>query len=323
MSRFYDALRHASRPHLSGNGDAEAHPWASFGINPVTVAPVELVAEEAADGAEEIMDAVAAGAGVSAPPPPRRDPWTIITEPKNGNIMRAVSSPGDVGTDAQINIDRKVRALPNVANDAVIENYRRLRTKLMQQHAARPFRSVLVTSAQPEEGKTVTTLNLALSFAMLPGFRVLVVDGDLRRGTMAKWLRVTDRPGLSNLIEKSVTVHDVLLRCDQMPVHFITSGNATTPAAELLHAPQLGELFRNISEQFDLVLVDSPPVNVITDTQLLASHCDAVLVVARAYSTKSKALERAVQDLSGFRILGAVLNGGLPVSSYGKYGGYY
>jgi protein-tyrosine kinase len=323
MSRFYDALLHASRSHAPGSRDVDANPWDSFGINPVTVAPVERIAHEAADSPDGMMDTVAAAAGVTAPPPRRRDPWTIVTEPKNGHGLRAISSPSDIGTDAQINIDRQVRALPNVADHAVVENYRRLRTKLMQQHAAKPFRSLLVTSPQAEEGKTVTTLNLALSFAMVPGFRVVVVDGDLRRGTLAKWLRVSDRPGLSNLIEKSATLNDVVLRCDQIPVHFITSGTASTPAAELLHAPQLGELFQNISNEFDLVLVDSPPVNVITDTQLLASHCEAILMVARAYSTKSKALERAVQDLSAFRIVGAVLNGGLPVSSYGKYGGYY
>jgi capsular exopolysaccharide synthesis family protein len=318
MSRFYDALRQASRFHRAGNSaSTEAHPWESFGIDPVVVAPVERPAGTAA----EMMEAVAAAAGVAAPAAERRDPWRIMTEPKTGR--RVASNGNGIGTDTDIDIERKARVIPNIADHVVVEHYRRLRTKLMQQHGIKPFRRLLVTSAQPQEGKTVTTLNLALSFAMLPEFRVLVVDGDLRRGTLGKWLNVSDRPGLSNLVERSATMNEVVLRSDQIPVHFMVSGNATTPAAELLHSPRLGEIFQSIAEQFDLVLVDSPPVNLITDTQLLASNCDAILMVARAFNTTCKALERAVQDLSAFRIVGAGLNGGAPAHTYGRNGGYY
>jgi Mrp family chromosome partitioning ATPase len=94
------------------------------------------------------------------------------------------------------------------------------------------------------------------------------------------------------------------------------------PPAELLHSPQLGKQLRLVSEQFDLVLVDSAPVNLITDTQLLAGSSDAILLVARAFSTTRKSLELAVQDLSQFRIIGTVLNGG-PRSQGYHYKGYY
>jgi Mrp family chromosome partitioning ATPase len=78
-----------------------------------------------------------------------------------------------------------------------------------------------------------------------------------------------------------------------------------------------------MAEHFDLILVDSPPVNVITDVQLLAGNCDAVLLVARAFSTTCKALEKAAQDLAAFRVLGTVLNAGTPAhAGYKKYGGY-
>ena len=95
------------------------------------------------------------------------------------------------------------------------------------------------------------------------------------------------------------------------------------PAAELLHSSQLSAHFRSMTEQFDLVLVDSPPVNLLTDTQLLAANCDAVLLVTRAFATSRKALEKAVQDLTPFRVIGTVLNGGARVRSYGGYKGYY
>jgi Mrp family chromosome partitioning ATPase len=78
-----------------------------------------------------------------------------------------------------------------------------------------------------------------------------------------------------------------------------------------------------MSEQFDLVLVDSAPVNLISDTQLLAGCCDAVLLVARAFSTTRKSMEQAVQELSPFRIIGTVLNGGPRAHNYRRYKGYY
>jgi len=78
-----------------------------------------------------------------------------------------------------------------------------------------------------------------------------------------------------------------------------------------------------MTEEFDLVLVDSPPVNLITDAQLLAGHCDAVLLVARAFSTTSKSLEQTATELKAFRMIGTVLNGGTRAQLYRRYNGYY
>ena len=181
----------------------------------------------------------------------------------------------------------------------------------------------MVASPNPQEGKTVTTLNLALSFAMLPSCRVLVVDGDLRQGSLGKWLAGDGRPGLSNLIDGTAWISDIVLKSDHFPRRFVLRGNSKAPAGELLNAPRLNGYFRQLAEQFDLVLVDSPPLNLVTDAQLLADCCDGVLLVARAFSTTRKALEKAVQDLQPFRILGAVLNGGSSVSPYRRYNHYY
>jgi Mrp family chromosome partitioning ATPase len=78
-----------------------------------------------------------------------------------------------------------------------------------------------------------------------------------------------------------------------------------------------------MTEEFDLVLVDSPPVNLITDAQLLAGKCDAVLLIARAFSTTRTALEQAARELNAFRIIGTVLNGGTRPNLYRRYSGYY
>ncbi len=205
-----------------------------------------------------------------------------------------------------------------------MEHYRRLRTKIIQEQEKKPFRTLMVTSPGPQDGKTVTVLNLGLSFSMLPSFKVLVIDGDLRRGSLGDWLGVGDHPGLSNLIDGSASLDDVVLKSPDTPMHFMVRGNSKASPGELLQSPRISEQFRQIAEEFSLVLIDSPPVNLVADAQLLAHNCDAVLLLARAFATKRKALERAVQDLSPFRVIGTVLNAGTRDKPYNKYGyGYY
>lgn len=246
-----------------------------------------------------------------------RDPWKII----DGQPLGADGEAAPPAAPIRFVIDRRARIIPHATEQVVLERYRKLRTKLMQQHSIREFRSLMVTSATPQEGKTLTVFNLALSFAMIPGFRVAVVDGDLRRGSVGRWLGAEDRPGLINLLDGSATVDDVILKSDDLPVHFILSGNTRSSSAELMQPGDLREHMRQISERFDLVIVDSAPVNVITDAQLLASCCDAILLVARAFITTRKEFEKMAADLQAFRIIGTVLNGG--TQSKRHYKGYY
>jgi Mrp family chromosome partitioning ATPase len=89
-----------------------------------------------------------------------------------------------------------------------------------------------------------------------------------------------------------------------------------------LHASHFAEHFQKLSQTFDLILIDSPPVNLLADVQLLAANSDAVLLVARAFSTTRKALEKAAQELAPFRLIGAVLNAGVAPRSGGYYGYY-
>jgi capsular exopolysaccharide synthesis family protein len=216
-----------------------------------------------------------------------------------------------IGTPTKVVMDEGARLIPHTVDPAVVEHYRRLRTKILHQQANTHFSSLMITSPGPQEGKTVTVINLGLSFALLPSFKVLMVDGDLRRGSLGNWLGMDENtPGLSNLLEGSVALEDVVLQCDDTPFAFIMRGNSKVPPAELLQSPQLASHFRAMGKHFDLVLVDSAPVNLLTDTQLLAGGCDAIVLIARAFTTTHKALKNAIQDLSPFNVIGTVLNGG-------------
>ena len=339
MSRFYDALKEASRSQAQTNeAPMEGVPNILDALKASGIdAPPALDPEthEAAPAPEvhpskahptplELLQAVPVKANGSTPKP-QEDIVTsrIATEPPPRDIPH--EKLHHIPEDKRIiDFDPAARLITQAADPAVVEHYRRLRTKLLQQNSDKPFKSLLIASPNPQEGKTVTALNLALSFAMLSDFKVLLVDGDLRRGTIGKLMGVDEHAGLSNLMEGTVALEDVLLQCRDLPLHFLLRGNSELPAAELLHSTdRLRHIFNHMTEEFDLVIVDSSPVNLITDAQLLAENCDAVLLVARAFATTRKSLEQTVRDLNAFRIVGTVLNGGTRAQLYRRYNGYY
>ena len=321
MSRYYDVLREA-RGNLST--DPVEDQWTRSRRDDPNEVPVNGSAKaeststvpapsETFHAAEVESDGgwgQAAGATALLP--------ELQTDLQNGTSQKVIFQP-----QGEIHIDESVPILPHATDASVVEHYRKLRTKLLQQHAIKPFRSLLIASPSPQEGKTLTTMNLALSFGMLPSFRVLVVDGDLRRGSIAKCLGQGDRPGFSDLIAGTSTLDEVIVKASNIPVHFMMHGSSTIPRGELLNSSRLKGHFQNLAEHFDLVLIDSPPVNLLTDAQLLAENCDAILLIARAFATTRKALQQTAAELKGFRIVGTVLNGGTRTQTYRRYNGYY
>lgn len=227
------------------------------------------------------------------------------------------------GSLAEIALDPKAPLISRAEEPTVIEHYRRLRTRILQEQAAKPFRNLLVTSPNPQEGKTLTVLNLGLSLAMLASEKVLIIDGDLRRGSLSKCVGADGRPGLSNLFDGSCALEAAVLRNQDTPLHFMTRGTSPIAAGELLQSCDLKSRFQNIAGHFSIVLVDSPPANLIADVQLLASACDAVLLIARAFVTSRKSFEKAAHDVSKFRVIGTVLNGGQSGIPYYRYRNYY
>jgi protein-tyrosine kinase len=302
MSRVFSALQEAARLRGPNGGPQEAV-WTELGVSSAADPADTSHNHERPDSAE-----VAVANEVLEVFPPALD-LVVETRP----------NPFE-GVQATIRVDKRARLIPNATDPVVVERYRMLRTKILQEREAKFFRSLVITSASPQEGKTVTVLNLALSFASLPSFKVLVVDGDMRRGTLGDWLGIDkNRPGLSNLIEGSAELEQVLLKSEELSMHVIPRGNAQVSDLQPSH---LSAHLRPLAEQFDLVLVDSPPVNLITDVQIIAASCDAILLVARAFSTTSKGIEEAVDKLQSFRLIGTVLNAGTPRRSRG-YKGYY
>jgi len=213
------------------------------------------------------------------------------------------------------------------------ESYRALRTSLLLSNIGAPPKVILVTSALPQEGKTTTSINTAVVLAQ-KGVRVLLVDADLRRPSIHKTLGMGPRSGLSNVLTGSTTLEQAITRTSILPNLFILPAGTPPPnPAELLASSAMREILGQLCEQYDHVVVDTPPTLSVTDAVVMSPRADAVVLVIRSGQTTKQALRRARDILAqvNAKVVGVLLNA-VDLSSpdyyyyyeyQGKYAGYY
>jgi capsular exopolysaccharide synthesis family protein len=194
---------------------------------------------------------------------------------------------------------------------AISEAYRALRTSVLLSTAEQPPRVVLVTSSQPGEGKTSTSLNLAATLAQ-KGSRVLLVDADMRRPGLSKALNMPTGSGLSGILTGAYEYDDTLLkRVSGLDTLYLLSAGSRAPnPAELLCSIKMEKLVQILRQKFDHVIIDSPPILPITDATIISTLVDGVIMVVESDKTSRAALNRAcrVMEHSGGRIVGTVFN---------------
>jgi len=190
-----------------------------------------------------------------------------------------------------------------------LESYRALRTRLLRLQGAQKFRSVVLTSATTTEGKTLTTMNLALCCAQVHDFRVLVVDSDLRTCGLSRLFGQPAGPGLGNLLDGEARYEDAILRTQNPNLFLLGAGMASHPAPELFSGKRWKELMLWCSEQFQLILVDSPPILAVADFEQIINACDGALVVVRALQTQRDMLRKAALRIDPKKLLGVIFNG--------------
>ena len=206
---------------------------------------------------------------------------------------------------------------------AVQEAYKSLRTNVRFFLQTKGCKRICITSATAGEGKSITLLNLAISVAEA-GQKVLLIDADLRRPALARLLVEKATPGLSNVLADLVSVEEVI-RKDMYPnLDIIFSGDVPPNPSELLGGEKMQELIEKMSRKYDYILVDTPPVNMVSDACVIANLLDGVLLLARQGRSKKDEVKRAVANLrlTGAKLLGFVLNGAVleGKKNYGYYG---
>ncbi len=207
---------------------------------------------------------------------------------------------------------------------APAECYRVIRTNLSFSLAVKPRRSILITSPGPMEGKTTTATNLAVSLSQ-QGERTLLLDADLRKGSVSRLLGIAAGPGLTDILTGEASVDSAIVAGAIDGLDVLPSGPLPPNPAELLGAERMGSLLATLAERYDRVLVDSPPVLAVSDPCILAQQLDAALVVIRASQTGRRALLDAVERLSdvGGDVLGVVVNALRAEFGYGASYYYY
>lgn len=208
----------------------------------------------------------------------------------------------------------------------ITEQYRILRTNLQSLKGFSGARTLVVTSAIHEEGKSVTAINLALTLAQQEGLRVLLLDGDLRRGSIHRWLGLEATTGLSTALTNGLELNGAVVTLKAPPLSILPAGPTPEHPAELLESSQMKRLFGHLKSQFDVIIVDAPPVLPVADPSILAAQADGLLLVIRAGRTQRKVVLQALGLLqqSKARLLGCILTHvEFYVPGYFRYYQYY
>src|SRR5699024_6415770 len=192
----------------------------------------------------------------------------------------------------------------------ISEQYRTIRTNLQFASIDKELRSILITSAAPSEGKSMTTANLAVVYAQ-QGKKVLLVDADLRKPTVHYTLRLDNLSGLSTILVGEDRLSEAIQDSSIENLSVLSSGPNPPNPSELLASSRMKQVLAEAKQYYDLIIIDSPPVVPVSDAQLLANLGDGSLLVIGSRQTEYESAEKAIEALerSTSKILGIVRNG--------------
>ena len=245
---------------------------------------------------------------------------------KGRPMLEEITGVGLVGS---IPLDKDTRKQPAISfennNSAIAEAFRKLRTNLQFIHVDHPPRVMVITSSTPNEGKSVTAINIALALAEAE-YNVVLVDGDMRRPSLDKYLDLVGSVGFSTVLSGGASLAEVLQTTKYPNLTVLTAGTTPPNPSELLNSQAAEKVLNELREQFDYVIIDTSPLLAVTDGAILATKCDGVLIMDRFGETKREQLSHAVDTLEsvGATLLGAVftMTPSRGSSYYYSYHGY-
>jgi succinoglycan biosynthesis transport protein ExoP len=246
-----------------------------------------------------------------------------VRTPEQAQAISALPSLGMIPLGSKSSLDAAAKRLSVASSREAVElvtqsrpqsqmaeSYRALRTSLLLTSLGGPPKVILVTSALPQEGKTTTSINTAIVLAQ-KGTRVLLIDADLRRPSIHKTLGMGPKTGLSNVLTGNATLQQAVVRSSILPTLFVlTAGTPPPNPAELLASSNMRDILAELREQYDHIIVDTPPTLSVTDAVVMSTRADAVVLVIRSGQTTKQALRRARDLLMqvNARVAGVLLN---------------
>jgi protein-tyrosine kinase len=250
----------------------------------------------------------------------KSEPIVVTTPPKRVDSFIETSKPGGIWKPPVYNksryhqLDRETaienRCVCLFPDSEEIEFYKILRTQIQQRTKAKGWNTVMVTSTQPGEGKTLTTINLAITMAKEFSQTVLVADADFRNQSVHRYLGVPSERGLINHLLGDQPLNELITWPDIKNFTFISGGRIIRESTELLGSPKMKSLVQEMKHRYPdrYVLFDVPPVLAIADATAFAPMVDCILVVVEAGRASYKDIKKALELLPREKILGFVLN---------------
>jgi protein-tyrosine kinase len=253
-------------------------------------------------------------------PPVSRVEAPVVDPPAIGFAPATPVSPA-VARHASTHVDPRLVAA-NAPQSLAAEQYRLLRTRVTRAENGRAFRSIIITSPNKGDGKSLTAANLALTMAQDPQQRVLLLDADLRRPSIHRLFGISETPGLSDILMGGATLDESLVTVPDQRLTVLPSGLIPSQPAELLGSTGMRRLLDALRARFDRILIDMPPVAPLADVAIASTMADGVLMIVRAGVTPKPAIERALSAIEGGKVLGLVLNDAGGSGTGYEYAGY-
>jgi len=208
-------------------------------------------------------------------------------------------------------------------HEAPMEEFRTLRTRLNHMKTLQPIHSIVVTSASPAEGKSLSAANLALAQAHLAGNKTLLADFDFRRPIVHTLFGIDRSPGITDYLMGKVPLHQAIRKIAGTNLYVMPAGEAVINPLELLNLPEVKFMMDRLPELFNWVILDSPPLLFAADASLLGTLCHGTLLVVRIGHTTIDSVTRAMQSLCNNNVLGILVNGARRGELYSKYTYYH
>jgi capsular exopolysaccharide synthesis family protein len=206
----------------------------------------------------------------------------------------------------------------------VAESYRVLRTNIQFTSVDKPIKTMVVTSSGPGEGKTTTIANLAIAFAQ-SGSKVLLIDADLRKPRIHKVFHVPNDVGMTTILAQRVEYTDCLTRSVVDNLYILASGPIPPNPSELLSSQAMKKFIDSLKNDFDIILIDAPPIGVVTDSAILSTITDGTILVVSSGQVEAEAVQRSKELLVrvNANLLGVVLNKITKENQGSAYNYYY
>ncbi len=195
---------------------------------------------------------------------------------------------------------------------SIIESYKNIRTNILSLMSKNDAKVIAISSPNASEGKSTTSLNIAITLSQLDK-KVLIVDADTHRPSLHKKLKLENKVGLLDIILGNATVDEAINKHNHF-LDVITCNTTTANSSELLNSEKFDDFLSDVKEKYDCIILDTPPVNPVADALVIAQKVDAIILVVRAAVTTHDAFKKALKslDVLGVTVDGVVINGSDP-----------